>query len=158
MARAGRKDRGLLSKLDSAGKPKWYARLYHEGKEKRFGPFKDKTEARNFYNKAKLDQLQGRFFPERYQAGGKELASKVIDTYLATLTISGKKPRTVAAEKYYGAWWKARLNGKALHAITPQTLEDAMADLSAKSCTPQTIVHYLKFLRHVIRWAIARNL
>src|SRR5688500_2183985 len=60
----------LLSKLDSAGEPKWYARLYHEGKEKRFGPFKDKTEARNFYNKAKLDQLQGRFFPERYQGGG----------------------------------------------------------------------------------------
>jgi hypothetical protein len=62
MARAGRKDRGLLSKLDSSGKLKWYARLYHEGKEKRFGPFKDKTEARHFYNKAKLDQLQGRFF------------------------------------------------------------------------------------------------
>jgi hypothetical protein len=63
MARAGRKDRGLLSKTDAAGKLKWYARLYHEGKEQRFGPFKDKTEARNFYNKAKHDQLQGRFFP-----------------------------------------------------------------------------------------------
>ena len=122
MARAGRKDRRLLSKLDTSGKPKWYARLYHEGKEKRFGPFKDKTEARNFYNKAKLDQLQGRFFPERYQAGGKELATAVIDTYLATLPTSSKKPTTIADETYYGGWWKDRLKGKALHAITPATL------------------------------------
>jgi integrase len=157
MARAGRKDRGLLSKLDSAGKPKWYARLYHECKEKRFGPFKDKTEARNFYNKAKLEQLQGRFFPERYQHGGKELASAVIDTYLATLPTRGKKLTTIADEKYYGEWWKERLKGKALHAITPAILEHAMVDLSAKNYTPQTIVHYLKFLRHVLRWAIGRG-
>jgi site-specific recombinase XerD len=33
-----------------------------------------------------------------------------------------------------------------------------MADLAAKHYTPQTIVHYLKFLRHVIRWAIGRGL
>jgi integrase len=32
-----------------------------------------------------------------------------------------------------------------------------MADLSAKNYTPQTIVHYLKFLRHVLRWAIGRG-
>ncbi len=31
MARAGRKDRGLLVKKDSAGKPVGYVRLYHEG-------------------------------------------------------------------------------------------------------------------------------
>ena len=31
MARAGRKDRGLLAKKDSTGKPVWYVRLYHEG-------------------------------------------------------------------------------------------------------------------------------
>ena len=41
MARAGRKDRGLLSKKDSTGKTMWYVRLYHEGKERRFGSFLD---------------------------------------------------------------------------------------------------------------------
>ena len=32
-----------------------------------------------------------------------------------------------------------------------------MADLAAKPYTPQTVVHYLKFLRHVFRWAIGRG-
>ena len=58
MARAGRKDRGLLSKLDSTGKLMWYVRLYHEGQERRFGAFKNKTEARDFYEKAKQEQKQ----------------------------------------------------------------------------------------------------
>jgi len=158
MARAGRKDRGLLTKNDSTGKLRCYVRLYADGKERRFGAFKNKTEAREFYEKAKHEQKQGRFFPERYQHGGKEAAAAVIARYLLTLPTSGKKPTTIAEEKYYGRWWTDRLTGKALDAVTPAILEQAMADLAAKHYTPQTIVHYLKFLRHVIRWAIGRGL
>ena len=33
MARKGHQDRGLLSKLDTAGKLLWYVRLMHDGKE-----------------------------------------------------------------------------------------------------------------------------
>lgn len=157
MARAGRKDRGLLSKPDSTGKLMWYVRLYHEGQERRFGAFKNKTEARDFYEKAKQEQKQGRFFPERYRRGGRELASAVIANYLATLPTSGKKPTTIADEKYYGQWWTGRLAGKALHAVSPALLDEAMADLAVKRYTPQTIVHYLKFLRHVFRWAMGRG-
>src|ERR1700704_5924962 len=101
MARLGRKDRGLLAKADSSGKVVWSVRLYHEEKERRFGSFKNKTEARDFYEKAKQEQKQGRFFPERYQHGGKELASGVIANYLTTLPTSGKKPTTIADEHYY---------------------------------------------------------
>jgi site-specific recombinase XerD len=158
MARAGRKDRGLLAKKDSLGKLMWYVRLYHEGKERRFGSFKNKTEARDFYEKAKQEQKQGRFFPERYQHGGKELASAVIEHYLATLPTSGKKPTTIADEKFYGLWWTNRLTGKPLHGVSPALLEQAMVDLSVQGYTPQTIVHYLKFLRHVFRWAMGRGL
>src|SRR5580765_5275612 len=132
MARAGRRDRGLLSKKDSTGKALWYVRLYHEGKERRFGSFKNKTEARDFYEKAKQEQKQGRFFPERYQHGGKELASPVIANYLTTLPTSGKKPTTIAEEQYYGRWWTDRLIGKALHAVSPALLEQVIADLAAK--------------------------
>ncbi|MEO5631444.1 MAG: site-specific integrase [Nitrospiraceae bacterium] len=158
MARAGRKDRGLLSKKDSTGKLMWYVRLYDNGKERRFGAFKNKTEARDFYEKAKQEQKQGQFFPERYQHGGKEFASAVIASYLATLPTSGKKPTTIADERFYAKWWTDRLDGKALHAVTPALLDQAMADLAAKHYAPQTIVHYLKFLRHVFRWAIGRSL
>ncbi len=157
MARAGRKDRGLLSRKDSTGKALWYVRLYHEGHERRFGAFKNKTDARDFYEKAKQEQKQGRFFPERYQHSRKELASAVIANYLTTLPTSGKKPSTIAVEQYYGQWWTDRLTGKALHAVTPALLDQTMADLAAARKTPQTILHYLKFLRHVFRWAIGRG-
>ena len=84
-------------------------RLYHEGKERRFGSFKNKTEARDFYEMAKLEQKQGRCFPESYQHGGKELASAVIANYVTTLPTSGKKPTTIDEEQYYGRWWTDRL-------------------------------------------------
>ena len=59
MARAGGKDRGLLTRKDSTGKPVWYVRLYHEGKERRFGSFSTKTAARDFYEKANRSRRLG---------------------------------------------------------------------------------------------------
>ena len=59
MARAGRKDRGLLAKKDSTGKTVWNLRLYHEGKDRRFGSFSTKTAARDFYEKANRNKRQG---------------------------------------------------------------------------------------------------
>lgn len=84
MARLGRKDRGLVAKIRE-GKQVWYVRLYHHGRERRFGSFPTKTAARDFYEKAKLEQKEGRFFPERYQKGGYELVDTFIDRYLTTI-------------------------------------------------------------------------
>src|SRR5204863_4903621 len=103
------------------------------------------------------EQQTGRFFPERHQHRGKELASTVIATYLSTPPTSGKKPTTIADEQYYGRWWTDRLTGKALHAVVPAVIEQAMIYLAAKHYSPQTIVHYMKFLRHTFRWAIGRG-
>jgi len=118
MARAGRRDRGLLAKKDSTGKTVWHVRLYHEGKERRFGSFSTKTGARDFYEKAKQEQKQGRFFPEQYRHGGKAAASAVIASYLLTLPTSGKTPSTIAVEHYYAKWWTARLEGRALPSLS----------------------------------------
>ncbi len=158
MARAGRKDRGLLSKTDAAGTLRWYVRLYHEGKEQRFGAFKNKTEARAFYEQAKTDQRKGRFFPEQYRHGGKALASAVIASYLLTLPTSGKAAQTIRDEQRYGKWWSARLEGKALHAVPSALIDQAMTNLNTAKKTPQTVRYYAKFLRHVFRWAIGRGL
>ena len=80
MARADRKDRGLLPKKDGEGKiVGWIVRVYHEGRDRRFGAFETKTQARDFYEKAKQEQKAGRFFPERYQHGGAELVQETID-------------------------------------------------------------------------------
>ena len=144
MARKGRVDRGLLQKQDAEGKKIWYVRLHHEGKERRFGSFSTKTAARDFYNKAKLDQKTGRFFPERYQQGGYELVATVIDRCMAVSTVKNQY-----AEKNYARWWKNRLEGKRVNAITPDAIDAAVWELSVR-LAPQTVLHYCKFLRRIL--------
>lgn len=165
MARVGRKDRGLLARKDATGKPVWYVRLHHEGRERRFGSFASKTTAREFYEKAKLGQKEGRFFPERYQHGGYELVEAVIDRYL--LTISAKKPMTQLAERFFSGWWKNYFAGKRLNAVTVTALEEARQTLlktvvveakeegeSDKMMTPQRVNRYVEWLRHVLNVAV----
>ena len=148
MARAGRKDRGLLSKKDSTGKAVWYVRLYHEGKERRFGSFSTKTAARDFYEKAKQEQQTGRFFPERYQQGGYAKLEEVLDGYIAAFTGRSKRDEERFRRKWVAIFPAARLN-----AITPTALENARAQLS-EGRTPQTVNRYMGFLRRVLNKAV----
>ncbi len=165
MARAGRNDRGLLAKQDATGKPVWYVRLYHEGRERRFGSFARKTAARDFYEKAKQEQKAGRFFPERYQHGGYELVEALIDRYL--LSISAKKPMTQLAERFFAGWWKNYFRGKRLNAVTVQALEEARQQLlrtvvveakengaADRRLTPQRVNRYVEWLRHLLNVAV----
>ena len=145
MARKGRLDRGLRPKKDTHGKMVWYVRLYHHGKEQQFGSFPNKTKAREFYEKAKLEQKEGRFFPERYHHKGSLLVEACIDEHVSNSTVKDHQ-----TEIYYGRWWKKRLKGKRLNGITPTDLEGAQRDLLAKGLAPQTVLHYLKFLRHML--------
>ncbi len=149
MARAGPKDRGLLSKRDTAGKTVWYVRLYHEGRERRFGSFTTKTQARDFYEKAKQEQKRGRFFPERYQHGGYAKLADVISSYMATNT-----KESIRDDQCHAAYWLVRFPNWRLTAVTPRALDQAKHDLTAKGLAPQTVMHYLKFLRHVMNIAV----
>jgi integrase len=151
MARLGRKDRGLLSRTDAAGEKAWYVRLWHEGRERRFGSFATKTKAREFYEKAKLEQKEGRFFPERYQHGGYDLVGELIDRYLET--ISTRKATTQRDDKFFAAWWKAHFEGKRLNAVTVNELEVARQTL-LKTVSPQRVNRYMAWWRHVLNIAI----
>jgi integrase len=97
-------------------------RLYHHGQERRFGSFPSKTAAREFYEKAKREQKEGMFFPERYRNAGTETIETLIDRYLIGHSGNTKSQRD---ERRFGAWWKARLKGYRLQSITPAILEDA---------------------------------
>ena len=150
MARKGRLDRGLMQKRDASEKIVWFVRLYHEGKEQRFGSFSTKTAARDFYEKAKQEQKAGRFFPERYQRGGSELIEVTIRHYLDTISV--KKDQD--SERYFAGWWRERLLGRRLNQLTTQELEGARQDVLATGCTPQRVNRYLAWLRHVLNLAV----
>lgn len=150
MARKGRVDRGLMMKPDAAGKMVWYVRLYHEGKERRFGSFRTKTEARDFYEKSKQEQRQGRFFPERYQHGGYERMEELLTRHM--LTRANKKDQR--GERCFLKWWTDRFNGKRLNVITPALLDEARRDLLAKGTSPQRANRYMEWIRHVLNTAV----
>ena len=149
MARLGRKDRGLLSRVNAAGEKLWYVRLWHEGREKRFGSFPTKTKAREFYERAKLEQHEGRFQPDKYHHGGHVLIAELLNRHAETTTVKNQ-----AAEKAYMRWWADRLKDIRVNHLTPVMIEDAQRDLLAKGYAPQTVVHYLKALRHVLNQAV----
>jgi len=150
MARKGRTDRGLMQRKDAQGKVVWYVRLWHNGRERRFGSFPNKTKAREFYEKAKLEQKEGRFFPERYQQGGYEPVATMIDRYLET----AKTKKAYKDEQFFGRWWKAWFKDQRLNAITPQRIEEARQELLRQGRAPGRINRYHAWLRHVLNVAI----
>ena len=75
---------------------------WHDAREKRFGSFPTKTKAREFYERAKLEQHDGRFQPEKYHRGGhvlvEELLTRHAETTTAKKTRLPKKPICVGGQ------------------------------------------------------------
>lgn len=162
MARTGRKDRGLLSKSDSTGKPVWSVRLWHEGRERRFGSFKTKTDARDFYEKAKQEQKAGQFFPERFQVRHRVkpvLFKDYVDTYLANQPVKGKKPSTIMT--YRGRIRKRLLpvfGSLPLTAIDRPLIKGWVAKLLQEGLDYDTTLGYLLTLSGILTEAVEDNL
>lgn len=152
MARKGHQDRGLLSKTDASGKLLWYVRLMHEGKERRFGSFPTKTKAREFYTKAKAEQHEGRFFPERYQHGGYELVQDAIDRYLVNME-GGK---TYKDHIFFARWWGKQFAGQRLNAITVTKMEAIRKELM-KGRSHGRVNKYVVWLRACLNVAIKHD-
>ncbi len=152
MARKGRVDRGLYQRLNAEGKPVWYVRVVENGKQQRFGAFPTKTQAREFYDKVKREQAEQRFDPQQYRKRQAVLGD-LIDQHLAVSRV-----QNLDTEKYYGRWWKDRLEGVSLSGVTPGLLDTIQGELLKKGFQPQTVVHYLKFLRHVLNKAVRNGI
>ncbi len=158
MARSGRKDRGLLVKQDSTGKPVWYVRLYHQGRERRFGGFTSKTAAREFYEKAKAEQKEGLYFPERYQARLKPKAvlfKDYADGWLKNQPLKGKKPSTIRA---YRQRLLSRIlpafGGVHIAAMERSQIKSWVASLSEEGLDYDTVLGYLLTLSAVLSEAV----
>lgn len=148
MARKGRRDRGLFTLPDVSGKLHWYVRLSHNGRDRKFGSFPNKTKAREFYEKAKLEQKEGRFFPERYQRGDYAKLADVIQHHLDTFT-----GRSLRDEKRYQKKWLELFPEARLNALTPAVLEQVRTKLMEGRAIG-TVNRYMQFLRRVLSKAV----
>ena len=153
MARKGRQDRGLFPRTNTQGKVVWHVRLWHNGRERRFGAFPNKTKAREFYEDAKKDQRDGQFFPERYQRSGYEPVATVIDRYLET----AKTKKAYQDEQYFGTWWKAWFKDQRLNAITHERIDEARQSLLKDGRTPQRVNRYQAWLRQVLNVSVKKG-
>lgn len=153
MARKGGKDRGLFERLHH-GEKRWFARFTHGGKELApFGPFANKTEARDFYTKAKADQGRGVFFPEQYRHATRptlikgEPVEAVIAAHLKRPDMVKKKDRRMDLQ--YSKWWTEQCAGKGMGDLTKQFFQEVITALEEKEKAPQTIYNHLQFMRHL---------
>lgn len=120
MARKDRKDRGLFTRTLKDGQRVWGVRIAVHGRMLRFSPFKHKGEARAFYEKAKTEQREGRFFPERYHARGPSVQS-FIDRYMPTT----RTKKTALEEVTFAARWGKWYEGRSVASIHAEDLEAA---------------------------------
>ena len=114
-----------------------------------FGSFPTKTEAREFYEDKKSEQRRGQFFPENFQRRGAALLQKTIDDYMAS-----NRKKTIKEDRRYATFWKDRFPGIKLIGVTSTAIEEVKEELLNKGLANQSVLHYLKFLRHILNLAV----
>lgn len=149
--------RGVYQQANRAGEPRWYVRIMVEGTYQRFAPrggFLTKKEADTFALHAHADITRGKFFPDKYR---KDFLLPLADL----LTEQAERLPTRANSKNdhaYQAWWISHYGKVDIRRITPQTIDQAEQRLAAERKSPQTIHHYVKFLRHRLALALRDGL
>ncbi len=177
MARKDGKDRGVLEWPKDSDQ--WWMRAYHDGKEKRYGPFPTKSEAKGAYQRWTVERrkciaLGIPFDPSKFTKAPKPKLDKNlrlgawIDQYL-----EGCTAKSVSEQKRYGKWWKKiRVNGRPLgqwdlkdirtsdlqriqKLLLEKGQEEALKEKPKKGIKSKaTINRYFAFLRHILYLAV----
>ncbi len=153
MARKGRLDRGLVQRKDARGRVVWYVRLADQGRERWFGSFRTKTDARTFYEARKLEQLQGRFVPSQYHRRGQATLPQVVEGYMAT-----NNKRSKRDDRRYAKLWVNHVGTSRVAAITAASIEAVRQSLLQKGLAPSSTNRALAFMRHVVNRAVRDGL
>jgi hypothetical protein len=95
MARKGGKARCIVEKPTGSGK--WWVRLYVNGREQRHR-CDNKTQAKNLYERLKVEQREGRLFPERYRARHQPYRQAMDRSLLGRINQPRQQTRKTACE------------------------------------------------------------
>jgi integrase len=146
-------NRGLRSRINAAGEEVWYVRLSIGGRMQHFGSFATAQDARNFYQQAKTEERQGRFFPETHK-------HQAVPSLRALIEAWEIDPARASApqDTTYKTWWLDRCDRLTLTDCTPAWIDEQRRQLERQGLAPQTVLHYLKFLRHLLNRAVRDDL
>lgn len=141
------KAKGVYSRTNTAGQPRWYVRIMVDGTYQRFAPhggFLTKKEAMTFALHAKADITRGKFFPDKFKRDFLLPLKTLLEDQAKLLAKTANEKNNRA----YQAWWIAHYGKLDIGLITARTIDQARQQLEQEKKSPQTTHHYLKFLRH----------
>ena len=151
MSRPTPHERGLYSRPNKAGQLRWYVRLAVQGRAQRFAPhggFLTRSEAHRFLQQARARIRLGQFFPEHFQ----QLALPLAELLARAELQAGATTPNAKNDRAYCAWWKTFAGHHDAKRLPASLIESARRILQ-KNLRPQTVHHYLKFLRRVLNRA-----
>lgn len=152
MSRPTPHDRALYCRMDTAGRARWYVRLTVQGRRQRFAPhggFPSYDEALTFLKDARARLRLHQFFPEQYRSIALPLADLLVDPDPE----AGPTHADAKNEHAYRAWWRTYAGHHDAKRLPATLLVDARRALEQKGLAPQTVHHYLKFIRHLLNLA-----
>lgn len=145
-------ERALYSRPNTDGQLRWYVRMSVQGREQRFAPhggFPTYDEAQTFLKDARARLRLNQFFPEHYKSIALPLADLLVDPD----PVDGPTHPDAKNERAYRAWWRTFAGHHDAKRLPDTLLVDARRALAQKGLSPQTVHHYLKFLRHILNVA-----
>ena len=148
--------RGVYSRVQTNGERRWYVRIMIEGKYQRFSPFGGfltEKDANAFALQARADIQRGKFFPEQFLRERLPLKDLLPDQTSRIVPSPNTKN-----DRQYQRWWLAHYPELDARTLTAATIDQARHRLAQEKKSPQTIHHYLKFLRHRLNLALRDGL
>lgn len=148
--------RGVYSRKQKDGQVRWYVRLMIEGKYQRFSPFGGfltEKDANAFAMQARADIQRGKFFPEQFLKERLPLKELLPDQFGRMVQSPNRKN-----DQRYQAWWLTYYPDQDVRTMTVATIEQARQRLVQEGKSPQTVHHYLKFMRHRLALALRDGL
>lgn len=147
---------GIYARTNIQGQTRWYVRLVVNGKYRRFAPrggFLSKKEATAFATRARADISRGIFFPDQFDRDPVPLG-RLLAEQTARLPATANRKNDVMYER----WWSHSYGALDARTLGTATLAEARQRLHEAGKSPQTIHHYLKFLRHRLALAVRDDL
>lgn len=148
--------RGVYSRKQVNGELRWYVRIMIEGKYQRFSPFGGfltEKDAATFAMQARADIQRGKFFPEQFLRERLPLKDLLPDQ--ASRMVHSPNWKN---DQQYQRWWLTYYPEQDARTLTAATIDQARHRLAEEKKSPQTIHHYLKFLRHRLNLALRDGL
>lgn len=145
--------RGLYSRRNRAGHERWYVRVGFHGRMQHFGSFATKTEAKQFYQRTKLAQLEQRLDPTRPIT----IDQTIPELFAAYLPLAQHR-RAIREQRRFADWWSAYWPYRTVFSLTAADLEQARVALRTSGRhgrrNERTVSHYMKCLKHAMRMVV----